>query len=253
MLGKLLKHEFIALGKKIIPICAIILGLSLFTKFGMLIGEKIAFLGIISVLAGTLCLLAVIALPLVAFIFSIRRFYVHLFKAEGYLTNSLPVSRNNLVHSKVIVAIAYFLLCCVVMVGAVAIMYYNQELVEGIKAIFEWGKDYIVPIIATILISYVSSYLFIIAAYSVGQTRNGNKITNSIVAGLIIYIINQALSFVMIAVIALFERDIMKQLESNAPSAIKFTLWSSFGLSVLITIVYYIITTVSLNKKMDID
>jgi len=253
MLGKLLKHEFIALGKKLLPVYMIILGLSLFTRLGMFAGEKIAILGITSTFAGALCVIAVIALPFVAFIFSIRRFYIHLFKAEGYLTNSLPVSRRNLVHSKIIVAIVYFLLGCVVMMGSLTIMYYDQELVAGIKSIFEATKDYSIPIIATLIISYISTYLFIIAAYCIGQTKNGNKITNAVIAGLIIYAINQAISFVMLLGIGFFENDIFNQLENNVPEAIKYILWFSVGLSVLITVLYYITTIISLNKKMDIE
>jgi len=126
MLGKLLKHEFKATAR-IIPIIFL-------TIIGLLITGTIFktlridfFIGtnaMLLVLGGIICIGAV-------FIFSIMRYFKSMFGAEGYLTQTLPVSKGNLLASKMIVSL-FWIICGYIFTilsifGAVFVLGYEDQ------------------------------------------------------------------------------------------------------------------------------
>ena len=95
MLGKLIKHEFRATGRIMLPLLGAELLLSVLAGLsirGLDRMENMGFLGVTYVLTLVVFFLGLFALGVVAFVLMIQRFYKNLLRDEGYLAMTLPVS-----------------------------------------------------------------------------------------------------------------------------------------------------------------
>jgi len=101
MLVKLLKYELLASARIILPAYAGALVFSLLVRLTLAPAAARGILGgLFSVLMG-ISIFAVVVLTLICIV---QRFYSNLFKDEGYLTHTLPVSIDTLIWSKLLVA-----------------------------------------------------------------------------------------------------------------------------------------------------
>ena len=113
MLGKLVKHDFIATWKLPAALDVLVIALGIMT--GLLIqiiphvedsmGVGIFMLSFIGVFY-----IGIIAANVVTIILIVMRYYRNLYTAEGYLTFTLPVKTDMIVHSKVITGAVWMFL-----------------------------------------------------------------------------------------------------------------------------------------------
>ena len=125
MLRKLMKHEFRATARLMLPLYLAALVLALLSRLGDLATQHIAVSGfnILDLLYGIITVgfaVALIAVPVVAFILMILRFRSNLLADEGYVMFTLPVSTHQLVWSKLLVSLVWFV--GAVVVDALAVM-----------------------------------------------------------------------------------------------------------------------------------
>ena len=120
MLSKLLKYEYRATAKILLPLYLGVLFVIMLNVLVFRIGTLCPVLGsgtpytVIQVLLTFLCGLGLLAVLAVSFFMGIQRFY-SLLGTRGYLMFSLPVTTNQLIASKLICAVSWmtasFLLC----------------------------------------------------------------------------------------------------------------------------------------------
>ena len=111
MLGKLIKHEFRATGRILLPLLGAELLLSVLAGFsvrGLDRVENIGILGVMYVTTLVVFFLGLFALSVVAFVLMIQRFYKNLLRDEGYLSMTLPVSVDEQLFAKLIVSFVWF-------------------------------------------------------------------------------------------------------------------------------------------------
>lgn len=105
MLGKLMKHEWIATRRILLPVNLTILLITfigcIFLGTDLLQSENSVPLTVLLIL---LYAFSMIAISLVSSIYLLIRFYRNLFTAEGYLMFTLPVTPVQLLNSKLLVA-----------------------------------------------------------------------------------------------------------------------------------------------------
>ena len=95
MLGKLLKHEFRATGRIMLPLIAAELMVSVLAGLsvrGLGRMQSMSFLHTMYVLTLMVFGLGLFAIAVVAFVLMIQRFYKSLLRDEGYLSMTLPVT-----------------------------------------------------------------------------------------------------------------------------------------------------------------
>ena len=111
MLGKLLKQDFRATARIILPVYAAVPVLGLFTNLiTRLCENQNGFLiRAIGALVSFVFSLSLIAAVVTTVVLMILRFYRNLMTDEGYLMFTLPVSTTELIFSKLIVSIVWFL------------------------------------------------------------------------------------------------------------------------------------------------
>ena len=114
MLGKLLKHEFRATGRIMLPMMGALLALALMANLSIrgLSGSlsDIPALRILFILILVFYGMGIVAIGVMALVVMVTRFYRNLLKSEGYLMFTLPVSVHELIWSKLIVSLAWFFL-----------------------------------------------------------------------------------------------------------------------------------------------
>lgn len=108
MLGKLLKHEFVATGRIMLPVLAAVTGITLLAnlllRFGDVLAQRLRLLTVLFAFVVMAAVIAVIAAEIMTIVLMVMRFYRHILGPEGYLTHALPVNVHQLVWSKIIVS-----------------------------------------------------------------------------------------------------------------------------------------------------
>ena len=192
MLGKLLKQDFRATARIILPVYAAVPVLGLFTGLITRLCESQSNIWI-SILGS-----------LVSFVFSlavvlmILRFYRNLMTDEGYLMFTLPVSTTELICSKLIVSVVWFL-------GALAVdalgllvtgrfgSYQNAVRFQvtytfGMPMTGAQSAGLIIEFVAFLLLCCVALCLMTYAAMAIGQSFKKNKGLMSVVFFFVLWI-----------------------------------------------------------------
>ncbi len=112
MLGKLIKHEFRATGRIMLPMMGALLALSLMANLsirGMTsdLSDIPALEIFFSLIIGFFGM-GIVAIVVMTLVIMVNRFYQNLLKSEGYLMFTLPVSVHDLIWSKLIVSLVWF-------------------------------------------------------------------------------------------------------------------------------------------------
>lgn len=145
MLGKLLKHEFRATGRVMLPVLGVLVILTL------LFNLSVRFISttdsvLLNVLFGLVVfsfVAGIIAAEIIALVLMINRFYKNLLGEEGYLMHTLPVNVHELVWSKIIVSFVWFLatnLVIILMIGATALLQSGTNLAEIFADFPGWSE-----------------------------------------------------------------------------------------------------------------
>lgn len=167
MFGKLLKYEFSAIAKDLIPvyllmiIAAIVTNLLFLANFNTPSAIAAAIFGAITVAA-----------VVVTLVTTIRRFRRNLLKDEGYLMFTLPVSTKQLILSKALAAMIWAIigLLCGLLSGIIIVINVAtvdwKSLSEAISMILSWATAGDWLLLFEILIAMILNFaLFLFAIY----------------------------------------------------------------------------------------
>ena len=102
MLGKLLKYEFKATARVMLPFMAGLLAIAVAANLGIRMIDGNRFLTVVGAFIVVAYFLAVCAMGAVTLVLLVYRFYRNLLSDEGYITFSLPASIHAQLWSKLI-------------------------------------------------------------------------------------------------------------------------------------------------------
>ena len=280
MLGKLIKHDFLAMARALTPAYIIMLALALLGRFMTWLATRQAIMDnvapavghIISLLSSLLTFAFMLAPFIILFyagFFAIYRFYKNIFTDEGYLMNTLPTRPVNLVASKGLNALVWMLFTFVVAGAswylAIGHMDALRELVgqiwETVSTLFLSNKDAVrdelgVPLwvfIAELVVfllcwfaRFATSWFFAIAF---GQLiAKKHKALGAIAAYLGLAVVSHAFSTVYIALLG-------KLVPAGATNGIA-TQYTLVGNSILFLIIAALLTwatTYIMKNRLNLD
>ena len=138
MLRKLLKHEFRATGRIMLPLFLILLVTAVGANFSVrgMLDTGSRFLNVLGALLVMAFVIAIMGVCVMSMVVMVQRFYKNLLQDEGYVMMTLPVSVHQHIWSKLIVSAVWFALTLVVVCLACLIMAFDVELVQQIAAGF---------------------------------------------------------------------------------------------------------------------
>lgn len=281
MLGKLLKHEFKAVNRLMIPLH---LALILITIAGRLYIQFAAFsetgkdltntnpwfIIMSSSLAG-MYIVALIAVSIVTHLYlQILRPRKNLFTDEGYLTHTLPVTASSHIWSKLIVAFVWSILDAVLILISVLAMFINKEILRDFST--EWqilmshfpnafgvsaGLGIPLFLVVTIL-DTVAGILIIYMCMAIGHSFNNHKILASVGIYAGYNVVGSLISsiFVGIAGNSIFGTTMTiissSYIERNASYFWGIMIFS-IAFSLVLSVVAFVVTNYFLRKRLNLE
>jgi len=178
MLRKLMKYEFMAMGRIFLPLFGALLVISLINgilgSFGL---DTPAGIGV------AVAVLLIVGIVVITFILIIQRFWTNLLSNEGYLMMTLPVSTDRIILSKLFTAtvlsvVSTIVVFCSILLMA-AISFDISDIGRGIRYVFgilpfESSQTVILMIQAVIalILSLFTNILLLYACMSLSMLSN---------------------------------------------------------------------------------
>ena len=271
MLRKLLKHEFRATGRVMLPMYLVLLVTAIGSNLAgrkMLDGPEIlTTLGLLIVMAFGFAIFGVL---LMSFVLMIQRFYKNLLQDEGYLMFTLPVSVHQHIWSKLIVSAVWFAATILAIIAASMIVAYDvgflrdffsflREFFQGLQKlnISEAlnGTIYLVEFAVLLFLSMAAFSLQFYAALAAGHSRANHKMVWSVVCFFgFQFVLQMALSTFFITLDKLGTPSFLNiDWNPSVTVAIHVGLLVCIGVVILYGAIFYAVTTFFLKKHLNLE
>ncbi len=268
MLRKLMKHELRASGRIMLPLSLVVLITAVGGNFSVrgLMETDNQILNLLGVLLMAAFVIAIAAVCIMAFLLMLERFYKNLLLDEGYVTMTLPVSVHQLIWSKFLISLFWFIVTAIVVVLACMILAFDMTLVEEIRdglrqlfSVFEFNLEvahviaYVLEFLLLILLGCAGACFQFYAALAVGHSFASHKMLLSVAA---YFIMQFALRLISgIAMIAITSSGIDLWLSSwlDNPASLDILLLAMCVLSAAIAAIFYGITHYCLKNRLNLE
>ncbi len=256
MLRKLMKHEFRATARLMLPLYLAALVLALLSRLGDLATQHIAVSGfnILNLLYGIITVgfaVALIAVPVVAFILMILRFRSNLLADEGYVMFTLPVSTHQLVWSKLLVSLVWFVGAVVVDALAMIVLAADRAFFRNFREILSNVLDNLTqPDQALLcLVGCILCCLIFYAPLAIGHSFDRRKMLLSVVFFFVIQIAMEIIFVVGANLLFLLVNDV-----TVSPAlSIHGGLWGLILCAAVFAGVLYCITIRMLHRHLNLE
>lgn len=265
MLGKLLKHEFKATGRLLIPFYIMLFIFSIINKitFSLNAFEK----GPIAKFISTTTIFAYIAIIIViivgSYLLIIERFYKNLVTREGYLMFTIPVKTSSLINAKIITMFFWTVISIILPLIALfftfipfkdygTILPLIKGTIDNIISSSGFSNFYLLvfEMIIMLLLSIIYKTLTIYLSIAIGQSFVGkNKILSSFIIYAVLSIILQLLTAAGLLLAGLITNKSVDEL-NNLPHLIMMV---TNLLSIIFIAIQYYYTHYFLDKKLNLE
>ena len=266
MFGKLVKNEFRNIGKPLLLINTIVLGMHLLSvvfeqvyNSGVLGGT--IFEKIFSVFAG-IYILSIFAVNIIIVLVFAVRFYRKVYSVEGYLTHTLPVKKSGIYFAMLISSSIGTIITIVVSLGYPFIRIVNEVLATGKASLSDLfqvatrynvtGLTYFLFILGAVC-SVFSTFGLLFLCISIGQNWKAHPVLGSIIS---YWVITTALQiFGAITMVYLANTGIVDNMFNNInnPGDIMNAVacWG-IGIEVVGIAIMSVISIVIMKKKLNL-
>lgn len=272
MLRKMLKYDIKEMSKTFVPFFIAILAFSVLSAVSMRVDWLFGLFGGFTVLFGLFVALMVTSLVLI-----ITQFYKNVLGDQGYLTNTLPVSVDTIIFSKLISAILWLCLSGIVSVLAFVIILMGGINSIGeffiacgqvIQAIFkilsspEYSHDALLMIFSLILfvilvlVTLANEILHIYCAMTCSQLYpfSKNRIIGSFIAYLLISIPVSIFTGLITSVIGFTGLHMESFIEKlSGPSTLMIALTTIIVIVMILNLILYFPTRYILKNKLNLE
>lgn len=271
MLGKLMKHEFKATARLMAPLLLVVLLLGVFARIAdsILTGPTrswltetlhtlLIFAFVVSLFAAVIC----------AVVLMVQRFSKNLMGDEGYLMFTLPVGHNQLLLSKLLTSVVWFLAVIVVDILAVLIAVYErgmmQEILDVFSATWRAMQNYylaargwvIVELVLLLFVSLALSCLQFYTPIAIGYSFAKRKGFLSVVFFFVLQVIEQVIVTGLLVKLAdkIFDWNATQPYTAARVGAQtqEVILWM-LGCEVAVAGILYVITWLMMKKRLNLQ
>lgn len=260
MLGKLLKHEFYATGRLLLPIYGILtLTTILAAVMRQFFGKNIIMNMAVS-LSLTAYALSLLLIGTATFLIMIQRFYKNLLGDEGYLMFTLPTSIHHLVLSKLITSMTWTITTIVSICVSVLIVI-GDKARDTFYQLFvsEFGVNrttLFVTFAFFIVLSMASNVLLIYMSIAIGQQFSKARLLSSFIAYIVVYGAIQIILVAIILGIGLFgaASNSIKEWTAYLDSHPMVLIWAmALPVTLVLTGISYYATTHLLKRRLNLE
>lgn len=275
MLIKLLKHEFRATGRIMLPMYLVLLATAIGSNLSgrWMIGSSHTVINTLGVLIVTAFGIAIFGACVLAFVLMIQRFYKNLLQDEGYLMFTLPVSVHQHIWAKLIVSAVWFIATVLVIIAAGLIVAYDVRFLRGF---FEFlgeilsglrllkinealnGTVFLVEFLALIFLSLVAFSLQFYAALAAGHSFPSHKMVLSVGCFFLFQFVVQFLGSLLLIGLSNVDfispfRAFEQYFDVHAAAAIHAALVILIVLVVIYGAIFYGVTIFFLKRRLNLE
>lgn len=265
MLRKLMKHEFRATGRVMGPLFGLLLIAAIAARFsvGVLLESSARFLNLLGGLFTTAFVIAIVGVCVMSLVLMINRFRTNLLGDEGYIMFTLPASVHQQIWSKLIVSAVWFIATGLAVVAAGFILVAQQgfwlEIRRGFAEIFRHltayyafnGTAFLFELLALIFVGCCVLCLEFYAAMAIGHSFAAHKVLYSVLSFLGLQFVMQLLSG---GILVGTNYDILVvALPSDGVLTMHSVMLTMIVSTAVFGAVYYVITTMFLKKRLNLE
>ena len=265
MLRKLMKHEFRATGRVMGPLFGLLLIAAIAARFsvGVLLESDARFLNLLGGLFVTAFAIAIAGVCVMSLVLMINRFRTNLLGDEGYIMFTLPASVHQQIWSKLIVSAVWFIATGLAVVAAGFILVAQQgfwlEIRRGFAEIFRHltayyafnGTAFLLELLALIFVGCCVLCLEFYAAMAIGHSFANHKVLYSVLSFLGLQFVMQLLSG---GILVGTNYDLLTvSLPSDGVLAMHSVMLTVIASTAVFGAVYYVITTMFLKKRLNLE
>ncbi|HKM22697.1 MAG TPA: hypothetical protein VJZ01_11745 [Lachnospiraceae bacterium] len=269
MLGKLLKHEWNATMKVLLPANVVIVLLTVLGRImlGLNIFETDSeIVQMIAVLCLILYILSLFAVCIACTIYIAVRFYKTVYTDEGYLLHTLPVTSTEIIWSKMMIGALWNLITSIVISVSVLLLVFGSlspgsfgEMMNELSKLISTylGSVFTGWVVFTVFLSVLSCFystLWLFAAISFGQLISKHKVLGSFIGYAIGYIVAQIVATVAMTANGLTNQAML--LDESVDAVITYvntTFGISFVITLVFTVLYYFVTSYMMKRRLNLD
>ena len=270
MLGKLIKYEFKHTSKTMLTTFIVLALATAMGSFGLyrlnrLSNEK-TLLSIVGVIMLVIYIIALIGVYCGDFIYLCYHYHKTMYSSQGYLTHTLPVSPSATLGAKVLVFFIWMLISTILlMLSGIVLLQVGSDgqflrefaglswegFSRDLMKLFGFSANFFLFIVIIAMLLNILYYvLFITASMAIGQLFQKGRTGFSILAGFIIYTLNQIVNTIYMAVSG-YSTGLF--LEGNLKNFMRKITIGSLGITVLFLIVLYGICIMINKKKLNLE
>ncbi|MBQ8572279.1 MAG: hypothetical protein IJ451_02285 [Ruminococcus sp.] len=269
MVKKLIKHEFMALARMLVPMYVILLGLSLITRIIVIFENDSVIYDIISVSSIVVLTIGLVVGNIYTIVSCIIRFYRNLFSKEGYLTFTLPVSVEAHIFTKLLCAGVSYIASIAIIFAAFCIATSGELLVEIFKAanfIFGMASEqlganlglYILEFAILALISIGVSFMLFYACMCIGQLAKRSRVLLALGVYFGYYYLTQIIVTLGMVFMTVFQDselflDLMDWIYLNPTEFVHVALIALIVFEAIMGTVYYLVAHTIMKKKLNLE
>lgn len=258
MLTKLIKYEWKATARYLLPLYLVLAIMTVFTRIFFTIEVLHDPLSISMSIVLFLYFISLIALCVTTFLIIIMRFYKNLLTGEGYLMFTLPVTVGNLIKSKLVLSVFWAIICIFMSFASLLIVLpgaskldpaFSSFTLRNISDSLGNFKTFSIVIVAiTILAGLIMNILNFYTSIALGQMIAKNKVMGSVIAYIGLYMVFQFIGLIFLLACYLVGVD-----ENNTD--LVFRLIVGYGLSIFTAggIILYATTKHVLMKRLNLE
>ena len=261
MLGKLMKYEWKATWKLLVPTNLLIIVMTFFACFTVRLdffdtnNDGVIFSAVMIIMMYVLSMF--VALIGTA-IYLIYRFYTSTYGDQGYLLHTLPVDKHHIIIAKVLVSMAWVLISSFLMYASILFLFDAEEdlltdFINGLQVMVEQSGNEKVSAFAVVMafiaviVGMLARVLKVTACISLGQLSSNHKLLIAFAFYFAIYIAQQTVSAFYYAFLGYVNRN----------NSWRFGYSESWEFALITGLIYsvafYLITWYVMDKKLNLD
>lgn len=271
MLRKLMKHEFRATGRIMLPLYLVLLLTSIGANLSArgLLNTRYRVLDVLGVLLVMAFGIAIFAVCVMSMVVMVQRFYKNLLQDEGYVMLTLPVSIHQQVWSKLIVSAVWFIATVAAVIVASCVVAFDVDFIkyffQGLGELFEElrrleayyainGTAIVLEFAALCFLGCCAMCLQFYAALAVGHSFANHKMAWSVVFFFGFQFAVQFLGGMGISVLnALDFFDLLPGWHLSGMAAVHLAMLVLLVCVVAYGAIFYGITTFFLKKRLNLE
>lgn len=270
MLGKLLKYEFKATWKLLVPMYIFLILMSILAyitvhlSFFSSENELVEMTGMLILIT---YMLSMFVIMIATVIYLIYRVYTSVYGDEGYLLHTLPVDKHHIIISKTLVSVVWIIINVILIYFSMVFLFSgfilgNEAAMDSIREGFRYYYNVInnynnistFSVFMTLVASFVTMLARILkvsACISLGQLSSNHKVLVSFGIYYGIYVVQRIFTIIYYVIVSIADRTYD---DASFTSSLLGRGWEFSLISGLIyCVIFYFLTWFIMDKKLNLD